>query len=106
MLSIVFFVFMQLYFAIFLTTRITNICMIAMFICFVYFPSFLNFMEHKLFRQIGVSSYFLYLIHQAIGLILIERFGNFIFPSYLFSFPNVSSIVLFISFSIFYTLKI
>lgn len=104
LLSFLLFVFLQLYFAIFLTTRITNVCMIAIFVCFVYFPDHLNFMENDYFRKIGVSSYFLYLIHQAIGLIFIEKFGSFIFP-HTFLFP-ISLIIIFIGLSLFYTLSI
>lgn len=100
-LILVFFVVLQLYFAITLSTRITNLCMITLFVCFVYFPSLINFIDNKLFNKIGVSSYFLYLIHQTIALVLLNIFGRFIFPN-TFIFP-IFLITVFISFSIVYT---
>jgi peptidoglycan/LPS O-acetylase OafA/YrhL len=102
--TLVFFVILQLYFAVTLSTRITNLCMIILFICFVYFPGLISFVDNKLFNKVGVSSYFLYLIHQAIALVLLNSFGKFIFPN-TFIFP-LFLIIIFISFSIIYTTNI
>jgi peptidoglycan/LPS O-acetylase OafA/YrhL len=103
-LKLSFFVLVQLYFAIFISTRITNICMLILFAIFIYFPNLISFVDNKLFNKIGVSSYFLYLIHQSIGLILIEKFGKYIFPHSCI-FP-ILLICLFVIISIVYTIKL
>ncbi len=99
-----FFVLIQLYFAINTTTRLSNILMIVAFIGFIYYPSLIRFIDNRLFNRIGVSSYFLYLIHQAIGLVLIEKLGPYFFPHSLV-FPLLL-IFLFISISMLYTYKL
>ncbi|MFA6085373.1 acyltransferase family protein [Mucilaginibacter sp.] len=100
-LSILIFVLIQIYFSIYINARITNVCMIILFVCFVYFPASLKMIDNRLFNKIGVSSYFLYLIHQNVGVILIERFGNYFFANTCFF--TVLLIIIFIIISIVYT---
>jgi len=92
---------LQIYFAVTFSTRVTNICMLLLFLLFIYFPKSLRIIDNSLFRRIGVSSYFLYLIHQTIGFVLLEKFGKYILPNS-FVFPAMV-LVLFIIISIIYT---
>lgn len=38
-----------------------------LFMGLIYYPKLINFLENKILVKIGVSSYFLYLIHENIG---------------------------------------
>jgi peptidoglycan/LPS O-acetylase OafA/YrhL len=98
------FAVLQIYFAIRLPTRIAYACMFALFVLFIYFPRSLRFINNRAFTTIGVSSYFLYLSHQGIGLVLLEKYGNLILPN-TFVFPLVMTVV-FILISIAFTLSI
>lgn len=59
---------------------------LLLFIALIYFPNCIRFLENKIVFKIGVSSYFLYLIHEHIGVLLIHNFGG-LFQSYEFIFP-------------------
>ncbi|WP_430934753.1 acyltransferase family protein [Saccharicrinis sp. 156] len=45
-------------------------CFIALFFLFIYYPKILKPLNFKYLQIVGFSSYFLYLIHQEIGIIL------------------------------------
>ena len=100
-ITTVIFIIFQLYFAINLHARLTNAIMIMLFVALIYYPRILKIFDNKLLNKIGLSSYFLYLIHQVIGLVLIEKFGCYILP-HTFIFPLIL-ITCFISISILYT---
>lgn len=78
--------------------------MLAMFLTFIYYPKALALFETKWMVEIGLSSYFLYLIHQNIGGVILNDVKN---VSWLANpvLPLVL-MVFFVAFSIFYTHKI
>lgn len=49
-----------------------------MFLILVYKPNILNFLNAKLITRIGLISYTMYLLHQFIGVILINKLSNII----------------------------
>ena len=46
---------------------------ILLFFFMIYYPKFISFLNNKFLNAIGVSSYFLYLIHENIGVFLIHK---------------------------------
>ena len=85
--------------------RIFFICIfLLLFTVLIYYPRRIHFLENNLFIKIGVSSYFLYLIHENIGVLIIYKYGGF-FKTYVFIFPLVLIIFL-IAVSILYTYTI
>jgi peptidoglycan/LPS O-acetylase OafA/YrhL len=74
---------------------------LILFMFLVYCPKRIHFLEHKFLLNIGVSSYFLYLIHENIGVFIIYKYSKFLNPNE-FIFPLVL-ILLFIFMSILYT---
>ncbi len=60
--------------------------MIIVFMFFSFFPKFLSFLSVKIFTSIGVASYSLYLIHENVGVLLINKYAN-VFADYSFLFP-------------------
>jgi peptidoglycan/LPS O-acetylase OafA/YrhL len=83
---------------------ISNLMMFVLFFCFIYCPHFLKILEQKIVIKIGVSSYFLYLIHEYIGVVWIRNYASVFYP-YSFIAPIVMIIIM-ITFSVFYTVKI
>ncbi len=57
-----------------------NLLMNILFICFIYFPKKLGFLENKYITGIGVISYFIYLFHENIGVLLIAKLGHYFMP--------------------------
>lgn len=84
--------------------RIIYFFIIGIFLLFIYLPSNLSFLENKIVTEIGESSYFLYLIHENIGVFLIYTLGKFILPGS-FLMP-VLLIILFSYFSILFSKKV
>lgn len=80
------------------------ILFMLLFVALIYFPKTIRLLENKFLVETGVASYFLYLIHENIGTLLIHKFGSF-FKEYEFIFPLLI-IVVFIMLSIFYTYAI
>ena len=81
--------------------RLLYVLMMLAFFCFIYLPHILFFLENKLLVKIGVSSYFLYLIHEPLGMLLIHHFGyNFLSVGFIFV---ISIMTLLIAISIGYT---
>lgn len=60
--------------------RILYCLMYLLFLCFIYYPDKLLFFENKTLVSIGLSSYFLYLIHQHLGVLLIHKLGVYFYP--------------------------
>ena len=75
--------------------------MFLLFLWFIYYPKILRILENKIITKIGVSSYFLYLIHEYIGIVIIKKFVNLFYP-YSFIAPLLV-IILMIVFSMYYT---
>lgn len=59
---------------------IPYILMIVLFLIFIYNPKKLSLLEHKIFMKTGASSYFTYLIHEHIGVLIINLCGTLFFP--------------------------
>lgn len=96
--------FVIINFKLILIDLVTSIMMYVLFFCFIYFPDFLRFLENKAFVKIGVSSYFLYLIHEYIGVVLIKNNVSLFYPA---SFIAPVLVMIFIIIlSIAYTQKI
>ncbi|OHT44599.1 acyltransferase family protein [Flavobacterium tructae] len=83
---------------------ISAIIMFLLFFCFIYYPRSLQFLENRFIIKIGVSSYFLYLIHDYIGVVWIKNIVSFFYPNS-FIAPILIMIVM-ITLSIFYTQKV
>jgi peptidoglycan/LPS O-acetylase OafA/YrhL len=84
--------------------RATFMSMAGLFLAFIYFPEKLSFFENKYMTKIGESSYFLYLIHEHIGVFLIANFAGYFLPyGFVFSLIVVGSLVML---SLFFTMKI
>jgi len=56
--------------------RLVFVLMIIIFLLFVYRQQYLAFMKYRLIARIGVISYTLYLIHQNIGVLLINKLSG------------------------------
>lgn len=80
---------------------IFNSIMYGMFLFFIFAPKLLHFLENKIIIAIGVSSYFLYLIHDYIGTVWIKNIVMIFYP-YSFIAPILILIIMII-FSILYT---
>jgi peptidoglycan/LPS O-acetylase OafA/YrhL len=55
--------------------RILYLFMLLIFLCMIYKRSLLSFLDNRLFQRIGVISYSLYLMHENIGVLLINKYG-------------------------------
>lgn len=89
-------------------TSLSNMTMIitfiSLFICLIYCPKKISFLNSKQLQNIGISSYFLYLIHENIGVLILQKSVAFDSKSQLL-IPFII-LVLLIGFSIFYTQNI
>lgn len=81
--------------------RIFFVLMFLLFYLFIYFSKALSFFEKIIFAKIGESSYFLYLIHENIGVFIIFTIGAYFLP-YGFILPIILMILLTLI-SVFYT---
>lgn len=84
--------------------RLTFIAMYTFFLCFIYYPQIMGVFKLKILTKIGESSYFLYLIHEKVGVFLIFQFGKYFMPIS-FIWPLIL-IILFVFFSYIFTLFI
>ena len=80
---------------------IVNLLMYGLFMCFIFAPRYLSFLKNKLIVKIGISSYFLYLIHDYIGTVWIKNIVTTFYP-YSFIAPILILFIM-IFLSIFYT---
>lgn len=95
------FLFYLLYSCILYEMRFIYLGMILLFFAFIYFPEMLFVFEHKVLTSIGECSYFLYLIHENAGVLLIYSWGHYFLPlGFVFT---LMVIILFITFSWLYT---
>jgi len=84
MLNLTFFCVIVIHFAITtshnISTILVNIGMFILFGLFIYYPKYIRFLENKYVTEIGLSSYFLYLIHEPIGVMLINGYAKYFQP--------------------------
>lgn len=65
-------------------SRILVAGMIALFLLFIYRPEYLSFLSKSIFTSIGAASYFIYLIHEYIGVVLIHKSSALVqFPQFM-----------------------
>jgi peptidoglycan/LPS O-acetylase OafA/YrhL len=74
---------------------------LLLFTLLIYYPKLISFLKNKILVKIGVSSYFLYLIHENIGVLIIHKYGT-LYANYGFLFP-LMLIFIFVMVSIVYT---
>ncbi len=74
---------------------------LMLFIALIYYPKQIRFLENKILLKVGISSYFLYLIHENIGNLIIHKYAGYLYP-YEFIFTFILMILL-IVLSIFYS---
>ncbi|MGQ7945233.1 acyltransferase family protein [Flavobacterium sp. WC2509] len=101
-LILILFVFVNLGFS--LIELIASSIMFGLFLCFIFYPKYLVFFENKWILRIGISSYFLYLIHDNIGSVWKHNIVSSFYP-YSFIAPVLMGILMFFI-SDFYTQKI
>ncbi|MFT4802873.1 MAG: peptidoglycan/LPS O-acetylase OafA/YrhL [Psychroserpens sp.] len=78
---IIFLFLFIIYSGIRIPVRITYALMIILFIMFIFFPKRLSLLENSKLTSVGESSYFLYLIHENIGVIIIYNLGQYFLPN-------------------------
>lgn len=61
----------------FIVTMIACLLMSALFLLMIYQKNYLSFLEEAFFARIGVISYTIYLIHEDIGVLLINKYGKY-----------------------------
>lgn len=83
---------------------IISTIMFLLFYGFIYAPERLRFLENRLIVKIGVSSYFLYLIHEYIGVVWIRNIVGYFYPNSFIA--PILIMILMIALSIIYTQKI
>lgn len=91
-LCTVFLIAYTLYSGVRISVRIVYFLMILLFAIFIYYPNKLAIFDNPVITKIGESSYFLYLIHENIGVFLIFVIGSYVFPDS-FIFPILLLIV-------------
>jgi len=57
---------------------IIYLLMVAAFLLMIYRKKYLSFLDNALFRRIGLLSYSVYLIHETIGILLINKYGAYL----------------------------
>jgi peptidoglycan/LPS O-acetylase OafA/YrhL len=70
--------FFQFYAGVTLQVRIFYIVMTVLFLLMIYRRRYLFFLESRLFSRIGVISYSVYLAHEQIGVLLINKYGGYL----------------------------
>jgi peptidoglycan/LPS O-acetylase OafA/YrhL len=103
-IGLLFILFIMLNFSMIKINLISSSIMFLLFFCFIYYPRVLRFLESNIFINIGTSSYFLYLIHEYIGVVWIRNIVPFFYP-YSFIAP-VLILLLIVGFSIFYSKQV
>lgn len=92
-LPLAFFLIYIIYTATTFQVDILYFIVFSLFFCFIYFPEKLLILNNKLIVKIGVASYFLYLIHENIGILIINKTGKFFTP---FGMAFTISVMLFL----------
>ena len=62
----------------FYVTMIACLLMFSLFFLMIYQKKYLSFLANPLFTRIGVISYTIYLIHEEIGVLLINKYGKYL----------------------------
>lgn len=96
-------ILLQFYLANDLTIGLINFLIIIMFVLFIFQPKYLFFAQYPIVKNIGISSYFLYLIHEHIGVLIIHNWGGYLHPTFI---APLVVIICFIIMSILYYTKI
>ncbi len=95
-LLLAFTILLELYFSYRNEIIIPFVLMIILFFVFIYKPEKLSLLEYKVFKNAGASSYFTYLIHEHIGVLLINLYGALFFPvEFIFTLILISLIMVF-----------
>jgi peptidoglycan/LPS O-acetylase OafA/YrhL len=59
-------------------TMVACLLMFGLFFLMIYQKKYLSFLVNPLFNRIGVISYTIYLIHEEIGILLINKYGKYL----------------------------
>jgi peptidoglycan/LPS O-acetylase OafA/YrhL len=103
-ISLSFLILYLIYIASGIEERLIYLAMLALFFFFIYYPKKLSFLNNSLISRIGISSYFLYLIHEHIGVLMINKLAKYFMPvGFIFT---ILLICLLISFSIMFSEQI
>lgn len=87
-----------------LETLLCIVLFVSSFLLLIYIPSSLRFLENRALYKIGISSYFLYLIHENTGIFILTKF-EIKNTDFQFILPLIVMFVM-IVFSYFFTIKI
>ncbi len=79
--SLAVFLLLSIFSGVKLEVRFIYMAMFILFYCFVYYPDKFFIFENKILTTIGICSYFLYLIHENIGVFLINKLGHYFLPA-------------------------
>jgi peptidoglycan/LPS O-acetylase OafA/YrhL len=77
-IGVLFIFFNQLYLCDNIQVRVIYLIMISLFFCMIYRRHFLSFLDNPVFRRIGVISYSIYLIHEILGVLIINKYGGYL----------------------------
>lgn len=103
-ISFAFFLIYTIYSGIHWDTSLIYIMMILLFLCFLFLPGWLKIFENEIVTDICESSYFLYLVHDTVGTLLIFLLAKYFLPvGFIFT---LILIFILIVFSNFFTFKI
>lgn len=103
-ISLVFLIFFELFVGRNYQEKIIFVGMFALFFVFIYYPKYLTVLEMPPITKTGVSSYFLYLIHEKVGVFIIITVGSYFLP-YGFVLPIII-IIIFTLVSFWFTYKL
>lgn len=79
-LALLFFMLFMIYSGVQNNVRLIYAVYLLLFYLFIYYPKKVTIFKHIFFTSIGESSYFLYLIHECIGVLLIYLFAKYFAP--------------------------
>lgn len=80
-LAILFFLVMDMhdfFTNVFFDMMIAAAVMFAFFLLMIYQDKYLFFLKHRLLYRIGMTSYTAYLVHETIGILLINKYSNYL----------------------------
>lgn len=75
------------------TQRIIYCVIVSLFLVFLYLPIMIKFLEHRFFYSIGLSSYVLYLLHEYLGIIIINKLASYDFFGRYWLIPPLLTII-------------
>ena len=68
----------QLYLCAVWQMKVAYLIFICLFLCLVCRSQYLGMIDNPFFRRVGVISYTVYLIHQEVGVLIINKFGGYL----------------------------